>query len=190
MAKQSVSEEEIQLRKRARRRLVGAVALTILAAIFLPMVFDDRQKPVGNVQIQIPDERTAAPFSPLPVSAPPAASSPAPEAKQPPPIKPAPIQAAPVKPALEKTAPEKAAKVEKKQGQFVVQLGVFSSARNVKELRAKLASNGIKTYVESIKTAGGDKTRVRAGPYATQHDAETAKKRIAKSGVNGVVEPR
>lgn len=186
MAKQSVSEEEIQLRKRARRRLVGAVALTILAAIFLPMVFDDQQKPVGNVQIQIPDEKTAAPFSPLPVSTPPAASNPAPVAKQPPPIKPAPIKAAPVKPAV-----EKAAKAEKKpSGQFVVQLGVFSSSRNVKELRAKLASSGIKTYVESIKTAGGVKTRVRAGPYATKHDAEKAKKRIAKSGVNGVVEPR
>ncbi|MHB1099281.1 MAG: SPOR domain-containing protein, partial [Burkholderiales bacterium] len=62
MAKQTVSEEEIQLRKRARRRLVGAIALTILAAIFLPMVFDDQVKPVGNVQIQIPDEKTVSPF--------------------------------------------------------------------------------------------------------------------------------
>jgi DedD protein len=186
MAKQSVSEEEIQLRKRARRRLVGAVALTILAAIFLPMVFDDQQKPVGNVQIQIPDEKTAAPFSPLPISSPPAASAAAPVANPPAQVKPSPVKAVPEKPAH-----EKAAKVEKKQaGQFVVQLGVFSSPKNVRELRTKLASAGIKTYVESIKTAGGEKTRVRAGPYASKHDADKARKRIAKSGVNGVVEPR
>lgn len=183
MAKQSVSEEEIQLRKRARRRLVGAVALTILAAIFLPMVFDDQQKPVGNVQIRIPDEKTAAPFQPLPVSAPPAASavSAAPEAKA----------------APEKLAPEKNTKPDKKPpekagkaGQFVVQLGVFSNAANVRDLRAKLSSAGIQTYVESVRTAGGEKTRVRAGPYATKTDAEHARKRIAKSGMDGVVEPR
>ncbi|HQT27306.1 MAG TPA: hypothetical protein PLK99_12065, partial [Burkholderiales bacterium] len=70
MAKQTVSEEEIQLRKRARRRLVGAVALAVLAAIILPMVFDDKVKPVGNVQIQIPDEKTAPPFIAGPASAP------------------------------------------------------------------------------------------------------------------------
>jgi DedD protein len=191
MAKQSVSEEEIQLRKRARRRLVGAVALTILAAIFLPMVFDDQQKPVGNVQIQIPDEKTAAPFLPLPVSAPPAASAPLAASA----VKAAPEVHATAKPAPEKSAkpdkkpPEKAAKTDK-AGEFVVQLGVFSNAANVKELRAKLSSAGIRTYVESVKAAGGEKTRVRAGPYATKSDAEHARKRIAKSGINGVVEPR
>ena len=37
MAK-SISDEEIQLRKRARRRLVGAIALVTVIAVFLPMV--------------------------------------------------------------------------------------------------------------------------------------------------------
>jgi len=38
MAK-SISEEELQLRKRARRRLVGAIALVTIVAVFLPMAF-------------------------------------------------------------------------------------------------------------------------------------------------------
>ena len=41
MAK-TVSEEEIQLRKRARRRLVGAIAMVIAAVVILPMVLDSQ----------------------------------------------------------------------------------------------------------------------------------------------------
>ncbi|HQT26919.1 MAG TPA: SPOR domain-containing protein, partial [Burkholderiales bacterium] len=68
----------------------------------------------------------------------------------------------------------------------VVQLGVFSNKENVRELRKKLVSAGIRTYVEAV----GDKTRVRAGPYPTHAAAEVARKRIAKSGVVGVVKAR
>jgi DedD protein len=54
MAK-SVSEEELQLRKRARRRLVGAIALVTIVAVFLPMVLDHEPKPVSqDVSIKIP----------------------------------------------------------------------------------------------------------------------------------------
>jgi DedD protein len=54
MAK-AVSAEENELRKRARRRLLGAIALVLLAVIFLPMVLDQEPKPVTqDVVIQIP----------------------------------------------------------------------------------------------------------------------------------------
>jgi DedD protein len=54
MAK-SVSDEELQLRKRARRRLVGAIALVTVIAVFLPMVLDHEPRPVSqDVSIQIP----------------------------------------------------------------------------------------------------------------------------------------
>jgi DedD protein len=54
MAK-SISEEELQLRKRARRRLIGAIALVTIVAVFLPMVLDHEPKPVSqDVSIQIP----------------------------------------------------------------------------------------------------------------------------------------
>ncbi len=181
MAKQSVSEEEIQFRKRARRRLVGAVALTILAAIFLPMIFDDQQKPVGNVQIQIPDEKTAPPFAPLPVSLPAAVSSPV-AASSTEPVKPAPVKE-PVKVLPEKPV-QKAAKEKAESGQYMIQFGVFSNTANVRELRAKLSKIGVKTAAENV---GDKKTRVRAGPYATRNEAEKIKKRISKSGIDGVV---
>lgn len=179
MAKQTVSEEEIQLRKRARRRLVGAIALAILAAIFLPMVFDDQAKPVGNVQIQIPDEKTASPFQPeiQPASAPAPVSAPVATAqKQQEPVVQKPAQ--PGSPAKETKKPESQT--------YVIQLGVFSNAANAKDLRAKLSASGTKTYVESV----GGKTRVRAGPYASRAAADAARRKIAKLGLDGVVEAK
>src|SRR3954471_19579761 len=54
MAK-SISDDELQLRKRARRRLVGAIALVTIIAVFLPMVLDHEPKPVSqDVSIKIP----------------------------------------------------------------------------------------------------------------------------------------
>lgn len=54
MAK-TISEEELQLRKRARRRLIGAIALVTIVAVFLPMVLDHDPKPVRqDISIQIP----------------------------------------------------------------------------------------------------------------------------------------
>jgi len=51
----SISEEELQLRKRARRRLIGAIALVTMVAVFLPMALDREPKPVNqDISIRIP----------------------------------------------------------------------------------------------------------------------------------------
>lgn len=53
--------DNLDIKKRARRRLVGAVALALLAAIVLPMMMDPEPHPsVQDIQITIPD-RAAAP---------------------------------------------------------------------------------------------------------------------------------
>src|SRR5580765_2190384 len=44
-----------ELKRRARRRLVGAVVLALAAAVVLPMLLESDPKPLGNdVSIQIP----------------------------------------------------------------------------------------------------------------------------------------
>jgi DedD protein len=51
----AISDEELQLKKRARRRLVGAIVLVTAVAVVLPMVLDSEPRPVSqNVDIQIP----------------------------------------------------------------------------------------------------------------------------------------
>ncbi|MEO8767748.1 MAG: SPOR domain-containing protein, partial [Nitrosospira sp.] len=64
MAK-TVSEEEIQLRKRARRRLVGAVTLVIAAVVILPMVLDNKpEQRSQEIDIRIPSEDSTDEFIP------------------------------------------------------------------------------------------------------------------------------
>lgn len=79
------SQEIGALRRRGRRRLVGAIALVLLAVIVLPMVFDSEPRQgAPAVSVRIPSEDDAG-FSP----------------------KPAPkIPAAPVAPAAPKSVPK------------------------------------------------------------------------------------
>lgn len=59
-----LSDADLLLKKRARRRLVGAVAFAGLAAVVLPMVMDDEPKQqVQDVQIRIPGQDQTA-FAP------------------------------------------------------------------------------------------------------------------------------
>ena len=69
------------LKRRGRRRLVGAVALVLAAVIVLPMVFDPEPRGTAPVSVRIPGE-DEAPFAPKP---PPRKVEPAKKAETPPP---------------------------------------------------------------------------------------------------------
>ena len=54
-------DQQLQFKKRARRRLVGAIALALLAVIVLPMVMDQEPRPLTqDIQIRIPSQDTSA----------------------------------------------------------------------------------------------------------------------------------
>lgn len=141
----AISDEEIQLRKRARRRLIGAVILVAAVVVVLPMVLDPEPRaPSQDINIRIPAPDATA-FSPkmtpmpavvpetksdaaasLPVqkTAPPVATPPAsvqPESRPEPPAKaPKPSATPPSKQAAalpSKTAPDKAPKAAPEPGQ-------------------------------------------------------------------------
>lgn len=75
--------ENLDIKKRARRRLVGAVALALLAAVVLPMIMDQEpHRAVQDIQITIPDRDAVAALprpSPAGESQPPVAAVPVPE---------------------------------------------------------------------------------------------------------------
>ncbi|RBA24082.1 SPOR domain-containing protein [Herminiimonas fonticola] len=51
-------------KKRARRRLIGAIALVLAAVIGLPMILDSEPKPLADdINIQIPSKDTVAPIA-------------------------------------------------------------------------------------------------------------------------------
>ena len=58
-----ISDEEVQLRKRARRRLIGAIAIVTAVVVALPMVLDNEPKPLTQeIDIRIPSQDAAGPF--------------------------------------------------------------------------------------------------------------------------------
>lgn len=209
----SPTVEEIQLRKRARRRLVGAVTLVVLMVTLLPMVLDDEPKPVGqDIAISIPspqgaDETFRAAPAPVPAKTTPAEihppSPPAVSGASPNPVATAEKAAEPKpKPAPvvkeEKPAEQPKASVEKPReakpvakapepqqagNSHVILLGAFLSEANAKQRQAKLKELGVKYYVEKIKSPAGEKIAVRAGPYPSRPDAERVLARLKSAGI-------
>jgi DedD protein len=216
---------ELELKKRSRRRLVGAIALALLAIVVLPMVMDrEPRPPTQDIQVKIPSQ-DAGGFTSRILPAKPASTAEAkvetkPEAKpetepvskaepkKAPEVKPEPKTAAakPVKapekpaakPAAAAAAKNAATKAEEARAKaalngatisdrWVVQLGAYQEASNVKHLLAKLKELGLPSFTEHFESSKGSRTRVRAGPFDTREAAEKARIRIKTIGVGGTV---
>jgi DedD protein len=259
-------------KKRARRRLIGAVALVLAAIVGLPMVLDSEPKPLADdVAIQIPSKdkpganisgrqavpdaaRIAAAASLDPkeevIESPQAAAVPVipraevanvmskghaegetktatPSANVVNPVTEKPVTE---KLAAEKTIAEKpgVAKpsnsqlvgksdskpdsktaertddarakalldgkpdpkaTENKSGKFVIQVAALATKEKVNELQTKLTSAGIKSYTQKIATEGGERTRIRVGPFVSKDEAEKTRAKIVKLGLNGTLVP-
>lgn len=202
----TVSEEEIQLRKRARRRLVGAVALVIAAVVILPMALDSEPRQGSHeIDIRIPAENSAGEFTPRIV---PEVEAPAIAAVEE--LEPVVQQAEQTEQAMLQTLPQSAqaaaksvekpvehksgAKTESRAekpvaatGVFVVQLGAFSDPAKARQQQQSLTSNGINTYTENLHTDKGEVIRVRVGPFSARGEAEEMREKLKKLGLDGVV---
>ncbi len=69
---------------------------------------------------------------------------------------------------------------------FVVQLGAFSNAENIQQLRDRLSAVGVSTYTEKLPSGA---TRVRVGPYADKAQADKVLAKINAAGVQAQVVP-
>lgn len=190
----TISDEQLQLKKRARRRLIGAITVVTLMVVVVPMLLDGEPKPVSqDINIQISTQNGGSFISrviPVPEKTGTAEAAVKPQhietATPPPP--PAPTPSVDKEAAkTEQGKNEKTPKAEHKSGTYVVQLAAFAQKDNAKQLQLKLSANGIHSYTEVLKTAHGEKTRVRAGPYESRDDAEKVLVRIKALGLNGVV---
>ena len=186
------NEQDLLLRKRARRRVVGSVVLVIMAIIFLPMILERVPEQEGKeVEIIIHSENLLDKSSEIifqnksvedtvPVSIEPNIGS---------------NTSQEIIIELEQlTKKEKAESKHKDKKsiitieRFVVQLGAFSDATKAKNQERSLESNGIKkAYTEMIKNENIEVTRVRVGPFSTREAAEKEQKKLKELGVNGVV---
>lgn len=197
MAK-SISEEELQLRKRARRRLIGAIALVTVVAVFLPMALDHEPKPVNqDISIRIPpsgsgtftsklapmpDEKPVAkPASDAPVQPAPPVKGDAPKAAA------APVAKPPAKSAPAPTAADHGEPAAQSAGGYVVQVAALNDADKARQMQEQIAAAGVKSYTEVVPIAKGQVTRVRAGPFASRAEAEKIRDQLKGMGLNGNV---
>jgi DedD protein len=187
MASRAASEA-IEIRRRGRRRLVGAIAIVALLVVFVPMLLDSEPKHELNepaMQIPSPDKAPPLPppapagkvapseITPIPSGAPPAGGKPAPS-----PIPSAGTAAAvPVDPAAGKL------------NGFAVQVGAYRDDKTLGEARAKLAAAGIVHYTERLEGSQAGLTRLRAGPFPTREAAEKAKATLKGASLDGQVVP-
>ncbi len=194
------SSSENDLKRLARRRLIGAVALTLLAVIVLPLLLEDEPPPTSTLSVHMAEAPTPVPeqqaVAPVPAAelAPSAPSQPEPAkpaARPEPkpesePVKPEPVKAEPAKPQPKPhpvAAPVPHKKPAATSEMFVVQLAALSDGAKARELKARAALAGLPTYTDTV----GNLTRVRVGPYPTREAAEAAAGRLAENGMTGQV---
>ena len=201
-----LSATEIELKRRARRRLIGAATIGLLGVVFLPMIFDGEPKRNAGdanlkkqeISIQVPAKDGLASLrapsaAPLPPATVPVMVAPV---KVPPPEVakvvteanvPKPSSAAP--PAKsEKSVPAAKLSVVEKTG-FVVQLGAFGDAEKSKQAVAMMKDAKLPVYTETIAIKTGTATRVRVGPFASREKADAALAQIKLLGSDGKIVP-
>lgn len=191
---------ENDLKRRARRRLIGAVALAVIAVIVVPLLLEDEPPPSGPLEVRMQplsevesvDDPIVAivPATPVgqPLESSDAEASPSPEVAseqpEPPAPKPAPPPPKPVasKPAAPKPAPQASAKPAA-TSKFVVQLAALKDAARAGELKKRAASSGLPAYTDRA----GELTRVRVGPFGSREEAVAAAVKLAEIGLTGQI---
>lgn len=208
--------DSLELKKRSRRRLVGAAALALLAVIILPIVMDaEPEQQVSEIQVSIPERALdSTPIEPLPaiipppigemdhlpaeveqtvrpveVSPPEAETVAAAEPAAPEENKPAPQQPPPVKPSppADDEAERARAILEGRSMAAAGNLVVQVGAfSDVAKASARQDELAKQGFKSHIETAGGI-SRVRIGPFPTRADAEAMLKKLSAASIDGVI---
>lgn len=201
-------DQGLSFKKRARRRLVGAIALVLIMIIILPMMLEDRQKTVQEdieiimspstsdldasvesdtesladieeVVIEEPDQENSATAA--------AVDLPDVDAQPTPPEPAVTEKVESNKPIATNKEVAKASTIAGKSAGYYVQIGVFSNPENIKKLQLKLSDLGYRSLTEKISTDTGVKTRLRTETFAERNEAAIALQNIKDAGLAGMV---
>lgn len=182
-----------------KQRIVGTavlVALFIIIVLILPSREDEEvevlqrveippkpadlkvkvlpiEKPKPPRQLNIPKDLPAEPVSKSPKPLEPQATEPAKEAAT---AKAEPVKTAPT-PAIASTKPTPATN---EGGEWVIQVGSFSSAENAGALHDRLKADNYKVFVEKITIAGVPSHQVLIGPNPDRAKLEPFKAKLEK----------
>ncbi|GGE40051.1 cell division protein [Halopseudomonas oceani] len=178
-----------------KQRIIGAVVLIIAAVVFLPMLLSGQDETV-QVEVEVPeapvlDSQLMEPVAPAALPEPAAVPEMPASLSEAPPDVPAPAvaESAPapaVEPEPEAEQPAPAAVTA--TGDWVIQLGSFSSAANAEGLSKDLRTQGYNAYTHSATVQGKPITRVYVGPLASREAANRLRDELErKRGSKGFV---
>jgi DedD protein len=191
------ADANLLLKKRARRRLVGAVAFAGLAAVVLPMVMDEEPKQqIQDVQIRIPSQDPSPPAT-KPAKAPAAAAgSEKPAAPQAAEAVAAPAGKAPDKNSgKEADKPEKAAEIPAKAPETPAKATETPAKTAVSEPQraAAILDGKSVTAVAAVPAAaanGGDgQYLILIGVFANPANVKQLQTKIGELGIKVYTEP-
>lgn len=202
MTKTADKDEQLELKKRARRRLVGAIVFVSVAAVVLPLVMDEEPPPVaGGIELHIPAQEKgytappgalAAPGAGAPAAAE-AAAAPAPAEPIAPPTPVLPAAASDTRPdikeakaALKPEAKSEPAAAKAPLPKSAPATPVAAPAGDAKRAQAILDGKADKAVGSK---AGGGQYIVLIGAFANPGNVQLIQKKLGEMGIRVYTEP-
>lgn len=200
------SEVQLQIKKRARRRLVGAVFFVSLVALVLPMLMDhDPRPPMQDVEIRIPGQDDK-PFAPAMVAVP-VESAPLPEPEVEVPVAPPPPVAAPSAKVVEVTSAASAgASAQPKPAEKPVEkVPVKASEKPAPEKKPEVKADPAKVANDEARraaailagqspatatpAASAGEHLILIGAFANEANVVNLRKKLGELGIKTFTEP-
>jgi len=153
-----------------KQRIIGAVVITALAAIFIPMLFDEPADESARTmsELKIPPAPDISLDSR--VNSPPGSIDEVLSSGQ---------SETPENPRLDNEKLAGTAENQPTLVRWVIQIGSFSQRENALSLRDQLKKQGFKAFVDSMELPGkGTLYRVRVGPELDKQRAEELRNKI------------
>lgn len=187
------TDAQLPLKKRARRRLVGAVAFVVLVAVVLPMVMDQEPRQVAqDVEIRIPgqDEKPFAPkFAAAPLDVP--ATPAAPAKPVAPPAEPAPAEepaARPTEKPVTKAPEIPPAKTEKPDEKAAEKLADKAASGKDSADDAKRAAAILAGKPADPAAKPGEHV-ILIGAFTNESNVKTIRNKLGELGIKAYTEP-
>ena len=165
--------DELELKKRARRRLIGAIVLVLLVVTLVPLLLDNEPRKISE-DVEINIISTSRSVSSTGVKDLGQNSVPDLEGR--------PIDLANSVPSAVVGANSKNSSSsqvnDEADSQYVIQLGAFSKNIGAQSLAKKLEENGFSVILEGVKGSNGSMTRVSVGVFSSRDQAQRTLERL------------
>jgi len=156
--------EELELKKRARRRLVGAIALVLIVIFLVPLLLDNEPREfTEDVRINIEGQSEAT------VSVDSDSNG------------------SPQERSIESLQPDDRSSIDVSESggsasgaSYAVQIGAYSNKGYASMLIKKLKANNFEVITDEIERSDKLLTRIRVGPFSSKNAARNAKQLVEK----------